>query len=664
MADEQYIPLSVLRSYSPHPDKLDLAGLTQEEITHGIKSSKLPDYIRYKQYLTDTNEALAQLAEMIIQFAVNLGLDPDQTLDWARKLQQAVPQSEFDSWIATLLDGGPSIFVNTLSELQAKYPNGAAGVALVRETDPAKIYVWNGSTWEDFGDYQGIELKDKTVTTPKLADLAVTNQKLDTDIKDALKYYDFTLTDGKFVSKTGSIGDGQTYAHTSLIYLPAGEIVEVKAGGSASVSVISKYDSSGTFLSNLQSGEDKLGTYTIRSTGDGMWIRITNNTLYLPHVKVYVKSLDLIDNSSIDKTKLTSDLQKEIGYIPVDLVYGEFITSSSHAQGAGKVGIGPTYIRTKPIPLKAGESIEFNAVSSASTLSLSIVDASGNFEKVGIVGSETSEPLKYFKAHEDCYVIITNNTANVPEEDFYVKKKNDDKLEITPQLLKKPVINFQFDDGNSTDSEIKSIFDEFGLKCGFAIPTSATGIAKYYAWQQEGFEVLSHSINGETMTNAMDSAEAERRMKESKEKLEELGLDITGWVTPSSSLGSNHLPAVGKYYEFAYTVSLGKFNNDGTQIPYDTFQTDTRKLKRVSLESTTYDNVIAAIDKTILDGGLLTFYAHDFSRGLTGEILTSVLNYVKTKIDGGECLVLKPTDAYKHFYSVRHSDLLNLINPL
>lgn len=173
------IPLSVLRSYSPHPDKLDLTGLTQEEITHGIKSSKLPDYIRYKQYLTDTNEALAQLAEMIIQFAVNLGLDPDQTLDWARKLQQALPQSEFDSWVATLLDGGPSIFMNTLNELRTTYPNGAAGVALVRETDPAKIYVWNGTAWEDFGVYQGIEIKDGAVTTNKLDTGAVTVDKTD-----------------------------------------------------------------------------------------------------------------------------------------------------------------------------------------------------------------------------------------------------------------------------------------------------------------------------------------------------------------------------------------------------------------------------------------------------------------------------------------------------
>ena len=172
------IPLSVLRSYSPHPDKLDLTGLTQDEITHGIRSSKLPDYIRYKQYLTDTNEAVAQLAEMIIQFAVNLGLDPDQTLDWARKLQQALPQSEFDSWVATLLDGGPSIFMNTLSELQTTYPNGAVGVALVRETDPAKIYVWNGTAWEDFGDYQGIEIKDNSLTSVKYADKSVTADKV------------------------------------------------------------------------------------------------------------------------------------------------------------------------------------------------------------------------------------------------------------------------------------------------------------------------------------------------------------------------------------------------------------------------------------------------------------------------------------------------------
>lgn len=153
---------------------MDLTHLTPDEKINGIGSLKVPNYLRNKVHGQDVRETMAQLAEMIIQFAVNLGLDPDEALEWARKLQESVSQSEFDSWVATLLDGGPSLFFETKAALIAKYPNGAPGVALVRETDPAKIYVWNGTSWEDFGDYQGIEIKDETVTSGKLARKAVT----------------------------------------------------------------------------------------------------------------------------------------------------------------------------------------------------------------------------------------------------------------------------------------------------------------------------------------------------------------------------------------------------------------------------------------------------------------------------------------------------------
>lgn len=135
---------------------MDFSRISEDEKINGIKITNVPKYIREKAYLTDFSETLAQLAEMIIQLGVNLSLDPDEALEWARKLQESVSQSEFDSWVATLLDGGPSLFFETKAALIAKYPNGAPGVALVRETDPAKIYVWNGSAWEDFGDYQGL----------------------------------------------------------------------------------------------------------------------------------------------------------------------------------------------------------------------------------------------------------------------------------------------------------------------------------------------------------------------------------------------------------------------------------------------------------------------------------------------------------------------------
>lgn len=157
---------------------MDFTHLTDDEVINGVKVTNVPNHLRNKAHGKDTRETMAQLAELVIQFGVNLGLDPDQSLEWARKLQQAVPQSEFDSWVATLLDGGPSIFMNTLSELQDKYPNGAAGVALVRETDPAKIYVWNGTEWENYGNYQGIEIKDGSVTSDKIVDKSITPQKV------------------------------------------------------------------------------------------------------------------------------------------------------------------------------------------------------------------------------------------------------------------------------------------------------------------------------------------------------------------------------------------------------------------------------------------------------------------------------------------------------
>ena len=99
--------------------------------------------------------------------------------DFDAQLAQTMSRVEFYSWVATLLDGGPSIFMDTLSELQTTYPKGTAGVALVRETNPAKIYVWNGTAWEDFGDYQGVEIKDDTISHNKYQDKSISPIKTD-----------------------------------------------------------------------------------------------------------------------------------------------------------------------------------------------------------------------------------------------------------------------------------------------------------------------------------------------------------------------------------------------------------------------------------------------------------------------------------------------------
>lgn len=125
---------------------------------------------------TQTDNLLKAKANIADVTTINTNIDTlkinkaDKTFV-TEQLAQMMTQTEFDSWVATLLDGGPSIFKETYNQLVADLPNGAAGVALVRETDPSHIYVWNpiNKYWEDFGAYQGLEPKDGTITKSKLA---------------------------------------------------------------------------------------------------------------------------------------------------------------------------------------------------------------------------------------------------------------------------------------------------------------------------------------------------------------------------------------------------------------------------------------------------------------------------------------------------------------
>lgn len=235
----------------------DFTHLTPDEKINGIKASKLPDHIRSKYHGEDVREAIAQSTEMTIQLGINMGLSTDDAISWARKLQEAISRSEFDSWVATLLDGGPSIFMNTLAELRSTYPNGAPGVALVRETDPAKIYVWNGTAWEDFGDYQGLEIGVGEITSENIKKNSLTG--LDMNFlthKGNLLSLDNVVTGG-YYNKAGHWNANSSYS-TVIIYTGEGNHItnlgqyyEIAFWDKTGNSLVSNYISgnwSGTFV--------------------------------------------------------------------------------------------------------------------------------------------------------------------------------------------------------------------------------------------------------------------------------------------------------------------------------------------------------------------------------------------------------------------------------
>lgn len=137
---------------------------------------------------------------------------------------------EFNSWIATLLDGGPSIFMDTLSALNLAYPTGASGVALVRETDPAKIYAWNGTGWQLFGDYQGLEIKDDSVTTGKILDNNVTIDKTNfiAPSENLFNFSDIKLSG--YYANDGSFILSDTFGSTGFIKVAGGKTYQTDIG--------------------------------------------------------------------------------------------------------------------------------------------------------------------------------------------------------------------------------------------------------------------------------------------------------------------------------------------------------------------------------------------------------------------------------------------------
>ena len=406
----------------------DFSHLTNDELIKGIKALDLPDYIRSKAYGIDVRETLAQMTEMTIQLGVNMGLSPDDALNWARKLQESVSQSEFDSWIATLLDGGPSIFMNTLSELQSTYPNGAAGVALVRETDPAKIYVWNGSAWEDFGDYQGIEIKDGSISSSKIIDETITADKLNLVGVDTLPR-NFTF----------NFADGGTRAITAMVYFESGDYITAEVGvqfallNSNDVALVSY----GTVYKFSQSAHCKIKVKKIDNTTfsdlelESLKRKISvrnakslaNYETAQKFVNSKVENFDGIRLNQISDVKLSSNL-----FNPQSALVGTMVS------GDGRFSQNANYFTA--LPIYAGSESKIITVSYCR--SYDIYDESGEYAKIGL-NTNDNLAVKTIEIPKNHHIYISGHVENLSKmqinvgetlldyEEYYVEI---DKLKV------------------------------------------------------------------------------------------------------------------------------------------------------------------------------------------------------------------------------------------
>lgn len=220
---------------------------------------------------------------------------------------------------------------------------------------------------------------------------------------------------------------------------------------------------------------------------------------------------------------------------------------------------------------------------------------------------------------------------------------------------KLPVISFQFDDVSTKDEQVVSLFDKYGLTCGFAFIASsenmASKAAKYYEWQKRGYQILNHSING-TIFNTTNYTykTALATVMKAKNTLEKYGFVVNGWVSPSSQIADEFMPIIKMAHAYAATKNDAYINGR---------QSNPCSLTRYSIESNTLANIKAQVDSYISNDKALTFYGHaaSFGKEYNGEIwntdkIRAVIEYCISKRDAGLCYLSGCDDAMKYYFDL------------
>ncbi|MCK0135695.1 polysaccharide deacetylase family protein [Arenibacter sp. S6351L] len=226
---------------------------------------------------------------------------------------------------------------------------------------------------------------------------------------------------------------------------------------------------------------------------------------------------------------------------------------------------------------------------------------------------------------------------------------------------KQAVFSFIFDDLNTTDSLVKSVFDEFGFQPSFAITTKKLNpktAPLYKSYAEEGISILSHSHTHPKMNNSsdIDRETVLMELKDSKERIENYGIPVRGFVTPNSYMRPEFLSLLDTEYDYAFTNN----HNDLYDI-----SVDKKQLARYGIESNistsdhSIEKIVSRIDQAITNKELLVLYGHalpstyldDLGKPrVTANDLRAILKYLKSKVINGECIVLTSDLAIQEYY--------------
>src|SRR5690625_666189 len=201
--------------------------------------------------------------------------------------------------------------------------------------------------------------------------------------------------------------------------------------------------------------------------------------------------------------------------------------------------------------------------------------------------------------------INLNPIAEVDQRLTTQLAETDNKLNTQP-TKNKVLATLIWDDGNMKDYDLVFPYIESkNIKASFALYTNGIGSSnslgesEIMEMKNAGHEFLSHSVSHPDLTT-ISKEEKEYELRESKRILEDLGLDIRGFVYPLNRYDEETLELVRKYYDYAFA----KDRNIPNKPPINQYA-----MYRVTLEHE-HDYVKQFIDRAIEEKSWLVFMAH------------------------------------------------------
>ena len=257
------------------------------------------------------------------------------------------------------------------------------------------------------------------------------------------------------------------------------------------------------------------------------------------------------------------------------------------------------------------------------------------------------EVIDYLRATEettgevlqDINIIMPENASyfrvacdlNVNNKMFEVTKS---RTESNGKKSEPAIISFIDDDCRSeVYTELYPLIKELELPYTLACPPDSLDDkdGKYMTAEQlkeiyaNGIDVVSHHLKEYSMTEFGSIEDYEKNIKTSIEKLNNMGIEVSGVAYPNGRVKDEYMPVVKENFKLGFTTDRGI-----NTLPYESYYIDRCE---VFPKNGIYniDDAKDLVDSVAENGGWLVFMTHCWFETFSSEDLKELVDYIRSK---------------------------------